>query len=91
MKEMVESIRMIEKAQGNGKIERENIEYNTAQLFKKSIFAKRDIGKNTVITADMLAVKGPAVGIPPKFMDIIVGKKLKKDIPADFPISWEDI
>ncbi len=91
MKQIVEDIRVTEKAQGIGLIKRENIEYATAQLFKKSIFANQDIKYGTVIERDMLTVKGPALGIKPKFMDIVVGRKAKKNILADFPIYWDDI
>jgi len=91
MKKIVEDIKIVKKAQGTGKIERVNIEYRTAQLFKKTLFAKEDIKYGTIITKDMLAIKGPAFGIKPKFMDIVVGRKAQKNILADHPINWEDL
>jgi N-acetylneuraminate synthase len=91
MRQLVKDIREVEKAQGTGEIQRANIEYNTAQLFKKSIFAKQDIKYGTVISKDMLTIKGPALGIKPKFINIVIGRKAKKNINADFPIYWEYI
>jgi len=38
-----------------------------------------------------LIVKRPGYGIKPKFIDIVVGKKVKKDISEDQWITWEDI
>jgi N-acetylneuraminate synthase len=91
MKSMIERIRTVEKALGNGIKKPRNIEYRTAQLFKKSIFAKKDIRAGTVITKDMLEIKGPALGMQPKFMEIIIGRKANRNILEDHPIEWEDI
>ena len=33
----------------------------------------------------MLSLKGPAYGILPKFMDVVLGHKAKKDLPAKSP------
>jgi sialic acid synthase SpsE len=35
-------------------------------------------------------VKGPAGGILPKYLELIIGKKSSKIIKADFPITWAD-
>ena len=91
MKKMVDEIRIVEKAMGTGHKKPQNIEYRTAQLFKKSIFAKQDIKYSTKMTREMLTIKGPALGIQPKFLDIIVGRTAKKNILADHPITWDDV
>ena len=43
------------------------------------------------ITAEDLDVLRPALGIPPKFRETIIGKTVNKDIPARDPIFWEDL
>jgi N-acetylneuraminate synthase/N,N'-diacetyllegionaminate synthase len=71
LKKMVHCIREVEMAQGNGikeKSELENEEmYSKA---RRSIHAKTDIKKGTIITRDVLTIKRPGYGIKPKFIDI---------------------
>ena len=37
----------------------------------------------------MLAVKRPGTGISPKFLDDVIGKKIKEDISNDVPLKWD--
>ena len=66
-------------------------EYITINSQKKSLYAKNKIKKGQKITKSNLEVKGPSGGIKPKYIDIILGKKVNKSINKDFPITWEDI
>lgn len=66
-------------------------EINTAQNLRRSIFFKRNLEKGHIIEIEDLEVKSPGIGIHPKFVDIIVGRKIKKNVEADYPISWDDI
>ena len=54
-------------------------------------FLIKDVKKGNVITESMLALKGPAYGILPKYMDIVIGHKVTRDLLADQPLTWEDI
>ena len=38
-----------------------------------------------------IAVKGPGGGVLPKYIDIIIGRKVKTDIKRDTAINWNDI
>ena len=51
----------------------------------KNRFIRRKIKKGQTINKDMLSLKGPAYGILPKFMDVVLGHKAKKDLPSDHP------
>ena len=39
----------------------------------------------------MLDVKRPGTGIPPRFFEKILGKKILRDIPEDEVLQWDDI
>ena len=39
----------------------------------------------------MIALKGPAYGILPKFTDIIIGLRAKRNLKEDQPLVWEDL
>jgi len=91
MARLTRDIRTIERALGSGIKTIKPSEYDTINLFRKSLFAKVDIKKGVVITEDMLCVKGPGHGLLPKYIDIVVGRVAKNNIKADYPIIWEHI
>jgi len=66
-------------------------EYDTINTQRKSLYASVDISKGTVITEDMIVIKGPGGGLLPKFMELVIGRCARKDIEADYPITWENI
>ncbi|MBU0477141.1 N-acetylneuraminate synthase family protein [bacterium] len=90
LKEMVRQVREIESALGDGKKLGPNPEeMENYQIARSSIHAKVKILKGTRITKEMLIIKRPAYGIKPKFIDMIIGRKARKDIKEDEWITWE--
>jgi len=87
---MIGFIRDIEKARGTGIKEGSPAEceemYGKA---RRSIHARREIPQGALITRDMLVVKRPGYGIPPKFLDLVVGRKARRAIRADEWIGWD--
>ena len=81
----------INKILGDGIKKIEPNEYLNLNLQRKSIYAKKDIKKEQIITENMLTIKGPAGGLLPKYLDIIIGRKALVNIYEDYPITWEDI
>ena len=63
----------------------------TINSFKKTIYAQTSIKAGTKISENMLAIKGPAGGLPPKFWPMVIGREAKRDIEADHPLTWDDI
>ena len=87
---MVQSIRNIEKALGDGIKKPAKSEEDVRQVARRSLVATRDIKAGESITSSDIIVKRPADGIPPEFREIIVNMKPKRDISADSTIRWED-
>lgn len=56
---------------------------------RRSIVARVNIPKGTIIVEDMLTFKRPGIGIAPNKLQFIVGKKTISDIVADSLLSWE--
>lgn len=83
LKQMTISIRNIEKALGDGIKKCTKSEENVKKIARKSIVAASYIPKGTVIEENMLTIKRPGIGIPPKFIDYLIGKKAKIDILKD--------
>lgn len=74
---------------GNGEKIIQPSEYDVINSQRKSIYAKTKIRKNEVLSEKNICIKGPAGGILPKFLEIIKGKKINKNIDKDFPITWD--
>jgi N-acetylneuraminate synthase/N,N'-diacetyllegionaminate synthase len=58
---------------------------------RRSLFAACNIPEGTTITAEMLAVLRPGVGLKPKYLDVVVGRSARKFISAFSPITWDDV
>jgi N,N'-diacetyllegionaminate synthase len=65
-------------------------ELKIAKLARKSITAKQDISKGTIITKGMLEIKRPATGIQPKYLEKVIGKTTRKNIKKDTLIKFDD-
>ena len=78
LKAMVKNIRNTEAALGSPKKYMVDAEQNLYRLARRSIIAKRKIPKGKTIERNDLIIKRPGYGIPPKFLDIIIGRIFKK-------------
>ena len=56
-----------------------------------SLVANVDIPKGTVIKKEMIAIKRPGTGIEPKYLNAIIGKRVKRDIRKDEVLKWGDL
>lgn len=87
--EMVKSIRKVERALGSPVKAPVEAELEVRNIARRSIVAKVDIPKGTVISADMLAFKRPGIGLPPKNANLLIGKTVKRIIYKDEIIKTE--
>lgn len=91
LKEMVNSIRNIEKAFGNGiKICNKN-EKNTKTIARKSIVAAKDIKIGEEISFKNITFKRPENGLSPIYTEKIIGKKAIIFIKKDETITFENV
>jgi sialic acid synthase SpsE len=91
MRELVRCASLINRILGDGIKKIEASEYDMINTQRKSLYARVDIAKGQVITRDMIAIKGPGVGLQPKYLDMVVGRAARRDIEADHPITWESV
>ena len=89
MRQMVDHIRQVEAALGDGRKYVLEAEAATYKYDKRSLVATKDIPAGTVITADMLTRKRPGTGIKPKFLDTVIGRTARVDIKEDTTITWD--
>lgn len=88
LKELVENIRIVEKALGKVRYGL-MLEEKKSRIFRRSLFAVKDIKKEEVFTEDNVKSIRPANGLKPEYLKIILGKKAKKNIKKGTPLRWE--
>ncbi|MEX0931909.1 MAG: N-acetylneuraminate synthase family protein [Candidatus Paceibacterota bacterium] len=89
LKELVDSIRRIEKILGKGgKTMHEELKPLRDKL-AKSVATKRVIKKGEVLTKDMFTIKGPGTGIKPRDMEKLYGLVAEKDLDEDVIVPVE--
>ena len=91
LKEMIKAIRDAEKALGDGIKKYTKDEEEIKKVVRRSIVAKLDIPEGTVIIEDMLDAKRPGMGIEPKYIDMIVGRKARVSIRSGELLSFEKL
>ena len=82
-KEMVEAIRHIETALGNGLKQPTKVEQQISKVVLKRIVAKRDIRAGQVIREEDICVKRNNTGLPANAWDIILGTAARRDYKVD--------
>jgi N,N'-diacetyllegionaminate synthase len=83
LKTMVNAIRNVEKAFGNGFKEPSPSELENRNIVRKSIIAYEDIKKGDLFTENNIATKRPATGISPFEWDHVIGQFAKRDFTKD--------
>ena len=83
---MVDSIREVERAMGSTRKEVVAEEGETVYVQRRCLYAKQDLKKGHIMTSEDIDILRPALGIPPKFKPMIIGKECKEDIVKGQPL-----
>lgn len=83
LKALVEGIRKVEAALGDGKKQPTDSEVKNRAIARKSIVAAKTIKKDEVFTEDNLTTKRPGSGISPMKWKEIIGTKATRDYEED--------
>lgn len=87
-KEMVDAVRMTEKALGKVSYDLTPKE-EASRVFRRSLFAVEDINKGEIFTEKNVRCIRPGHGLPPKEIGNIIGKKASKKIVRGTPLSYD--
>jgi len=89
-KAMVEAIRVAEKALGH-------VNYSVTEkeaasrVFRRSLFVVKDMKAGEMFTEENIRSIRPGYGLSTRYIDIVLGKKAKRDIETGTPLSWDMI
>lgn len=87
-KEMVDNIRIIEKAIGNITYDLTQKQINSKE-HSRSLFVVKDIKEGELFTKDNIRSIRPGFGLETKYINYIIGKKAKKNILKGTPMQWD--
>jgi N-acetylneuraminate synthase len=82
LRAMIQGIRKVESALGNGIKAPSAAEKAVAAVGRRSLVAARDLASGTRLAVDMIALLRPGTGIPPTAMDYVLGRVLKQAVRA---------
>lgn len=74
-----------------------NIQYGVqkaeekSKAFKRSIYISEDIKAGEVLTIDNIKIIRPGTGLESRYLDLVIGRKIQKDVVAGTPLSWDII
>jgi N-acetylneuraminate synthase len=88
---MIQSIRLIEKAKGDSKKEPTKNEKINLLTNRVSIVSMMEIKAGEIITEKLIDIRRPGTGIQPMYFDRVIGKKAKIDILKEEPITFDMI
>ncbi len=89
MKQIVRRIREVETMLGDGIKKPAPSEVDMRKYTRKSITSKGNITKGEKFTTENLTVKRPGYGVSPRFLEIIIGRTARQDIPDDTVVTWD--
>lgn len=90
LKGMVEAIRTVERAMGRVSYELTE-KQRISRTFRRSLFLVKNIKKGEEFTQENIRSIRPADGLPPRYMEKILGKHARCDLALGTPLCWDYI
>jgi len=59
--------------------------------FRRSLYIAEDMKEDEVLTEKNLRIIRPGLGLPPKYFETLLGRKVNQDIKKGTPIKWKMI
>ncbi|KPA10240.1 N-acetylneuraminate synthase [Candidatus Magnetomorum sp. HK-1] len=91
LKKLVNNIREAEQTLGKGHKEPVDIEIRNSKGMRRSIVAAKKLSIGDIITNNCVEFKRPANGISPRFLNQLIGRKLRVNLEKNSIIDWNHI
>jgi N-acetylneuraminate synthase len=59
-----------------------------SRIFRRSLYITQDMKAGEVLTKENVRAIRPGHGLPPKYLDAVMGKRVCRDVKRGTPISW---
>jgi N-acetylneuraminate synthase len=60
-----------------------------SMVFRRSLYVVTDMRAGEVLSKDNVRAIRPGLGMPTKYFDVIIGKRLRRSVPRGTAISWD--
>mgnify|MGYP003976283095 FL=1 len=91
LKSLIEGLREVEEGLGSTQRVFCDKEIGQRKVHRRSIVVKSRIEAGEVLTIDNLIIKRPGIGIKPKYLDDVLGKKVRVACDAESLLSWSNV
>jgi sialic acid synthase len=89
MKKMIRDLQRVRIALGDGRKKVYASEASPVLKMGKKLVAARDLPAGHVLTGADIAIKSPGDGLPPYYLDQVVGQVLTQDVRVDQSLTLE--
>lgn len=89
--DMVQRVRLVERALGTGAKQPSAQERETAAVARKSLVLARAVPAGHLLHGDDLTIRRPGTGLPPSAFAMVVGRRVARALPADHLLSADDL
>ena len=90
LKELVTNVRIVEDSMGKIHYGLTNDEKNS-RIFRRSLFTVSNIKKGEVFNENNIRSIRPAIGLKPKYLTEIIGKRAKRDMKKGTPLGRREL
>ena len=63
-------------------------EEKASLIYRRSLYIAEDIKKGDVLNENNLRIVRPGLGLPPKYYDVIIGRKVNRDVKKGTAVEW---
>jgi pseudaminic acid synthase len=57
--------------------------------FRRSLYIVEDVNAGDVLTVENVRAIRPGFGLPPRFLDLILGRRVARTAPRGTPVTWD--
>ncbi len=58
-------------------------------VFRRSIYISKDLKAGDMLTSENLRCVRPGLGLPPKYYEMLLGRRVNRDVKKGTPMGWE--
>jgi N-acetylneuraminate synthase len=59
-----------------------------SRQFRRSLYVAKNLRAGDVLSHENVRVVRPGFGLPPRFLDVVLGKRVNRDVAAGTPLDW---
>lgn len=62
-----------------------------SRVFRRSLYVVEDVRAGEAFSSRNVRPIRPGLGLPPKYLDQVLGKTARRDLPKGTPLTWEEL